>query len=105
MNGKELKQAGLALAQLNAGSWVDETLDQLATFCKVRKAEKKACFRFEEFRLVLEALSLDAPKSHKAWGCLPRLATQRGLITWTGRHEPALSAKTHGHYVKVWEVI
>lgn len=105
MNGQKLKLEGLLLAQSNAGSWVDDMLAQLAVFCTTRKALGEPCFRFEEFRQGVIALGWDEPKSHKAWGCLPRLAVKRGLIAWTGKHVPALSAKTHGHYIKVWEAI
>lgn len=105
MNGQQLKEAGLQLAESSAGSWVDDMLAALATFCIVRKDHGLPLFRFEEFRQAAIKAGHSEPKSHKAWGCLPRLAVKRGLIAWTGKHVPAHSAKTHGHYIKVWQAL
>ena len=105
MNGELLKEAGQQLALFNAGSWVEDALFNLQAFCKARKELGLQSFRFEEFREVAIASGWALPKSHKAWGCLPRLASERGMIAWTGRHAPAESAKTHAHYVKVWEAL
>lgn len=106
MNGLQLKERGQQIALFNCGEdWLEQTIDNLRAFCKVRKQIRRPVFRFEEFREIAEERGWPLPASHKAWGSLPRVAIKHGLIVWTGKHVPAESHRTHGHYVKTWRAI
>ncbi len=104
MNGQRLKEHGQQLALFNAGQdWLDQTIENLKAFCKVRKELGQPEFRFEEFRAAAQERGWALPASHKAWGSLPRVAAKRGLIRPTGRYAKATSAATHAHPVAIWE--
>jgi hypothetical protein len=106
MNGQKLKESGQQLALFNAGQvWLDQTIENMKTFCKVRKEIGRPEFRFEEFRKVANERGWPLPSTHKAWGSLPRVAVKHGLIRPTGRYAKATSAATHAHPVAIWSVL
>lgn len=105
LSGIEQKQLGLDLVTENAGDWMDYIIEKLRAFCKVRKSIGRAKFRMEEMRKLAEDLNWTMPHSANAWGALPRIALKAGLIRFTGEFVPAQSRRTHGHPVRVWEII
>lgn len=98
-SGEELKAHALDQVEDGASEWLAAALAMLATYLDRYVAEE---FRIEQFRAYATANGLPAPRSHHAWGSLPRNAVRAGLIAWTGRFEAAQSARTHGHPVRVY---
>ena len=102
--GQFEKQKGQQLALFNAGAdWKCQVMHALRHFCRDRKSSGRPQFRFEEFRASVEH---GAKPSHpNAWGALPRIALKEKLISDTGRFEPATSARTRCHPVRVWTAL
>ncbi len=105
MTGRQRKEFGQQLALLNSGKWAEITIERLKAFCKVRKECGFPLFRFEEFRWVAEQAGWELPASPNAWGALPKIAAKRKIIAATSEYQPAQSARTHHHPVRVWQAI
>jgi len=105
-SGAQLKEHGQQLAIWNAGAnWLEQTLDNLKAFCKVRKDIGRPEFRAEELRQIAAERGWPMPPSPNAWGAIPAIAARRGIIKFTGRYENAQSPRTRSHPVKVWEAL
>lgn len=99
--GQRLKRDGQdAVLSANAG-WTDRALATLRVWLDLPEHDKT--FAIEDFRRwAITDGGLDFPSHHNAWGGLPRLAVNAGLIVWTGEYRPATSAKTHAHPVRLY---
>lgn len=106
-SGAHLKRAGQQLALDMAGSWKEDVLTELRAWILAQQGQGAATMTFEQFR----ATARNHPGSHKAWGALPKLACQAGLIAPLTHPDgspvmkAAESEKTHGHHVRVWALI
>ena len=98
--GQQLKLEGQQLTLDLAGEWTSNAIAALRLFCVGRDR-----FAFEEFRSAAAAYGLAAPRSHKTWGALPRVAVKEGIIRPTTEYRAATSPRTHAHPVRVWEVV
>lgn len=99
--GRELMERALAQVQEGQEPWIAQAMALLRRYLAHYAGPE---FKIESFRTFAVACGLPAPRSHHAWGALPRLAVRDGLIEWTGRYEPATSVRTHGHPVRVYRV-
>lgn len=97
--GLQLRDRALDQVEEGASGWMADALAMLQAYLARYVADE---FRIEQFRAYATANGLPAPRSHHAWGALPRNAVRAGLIAWTGRFEAAQSARTHGHPVRVY---
>ena len=98
--GKTAKEAGIERASRGAGSdWIDQGVNSLVGYLR-----KNGPAPIEQWRDWYLRNGGQAPVSHKAWGALTNAAVKRGLIKPTGQYRPARSIKTHGHFVRKWEV-
>lgn len=77
--------------------WVQSALAAMVTF-----ADGCAEFKTEDFR-AWYAHRASQPHDHHVWGAITNMACRAGTIRWTGRFAASVSAKTHGHPVRVWE--
>lgn len=90
---------GIACAIEGAGhEWLAKIMPEFRHWL----ARRRTWFAIEDFRLFVENHHPElCPKTNKAWGCIPRLAKQDGLITAHGfRH--AISPKTRAHVVRLY---
>lgn len=99
--GRFLREDGIRRAkESERAEWFELAIQLLRTF--LAQLPAGAAFAFEDFRAFALGCGLCHPHTHHVWGSLPREAVRAGLIAWTGRYEPARSARTHGHPVKLW---
>jgi len=98
------KLAGQQLALEFDDSWHERVIDEFRAWARQRLAMGLRLATIEEFRASAQC----QPRSHKAWGALPRLLVRAGLI---GAHTHAdgspvyvraASVKTHAHPVRQW---
>jgi hypothetical protein len=82
------RDAGIARAVANAGSWIPWAL---FTLRGVPAGEEGV---FEHFRLLLEAAGVKAP-SHKAWGALARISITHGYLEKTGYRAKMQTKRSH----------
>jgi hypothetical protein len=103
--GQRLKQKGQQQAFDYAGErFKNEVMPALREWLRVRKKFGYHEFKFEEFRAYCERVDL-IPSSPNAWGALPKMAVNYGLIIPTDRYEKATTARTRNHPVKIWAVV
>ena len=97
--GEALKRRGQRRALENAGpDWADQACALLKTWA----AQQTEPFAIEDFRVWALANGLPPPRSNNAFGSLPRIATARLLIRWTGQTRKARSLATHAHPVRTY---
>lgn len=105
--GLALKADGQAAALAGAGDWAHEIMAEARAWCARQKALGLRTVTIEEFR----AQAMAQPASHKAWGSLPKVLQAAKLLrpALTAAGEPvfkrAAAPKTHGHFVRVWELV
>lgn len=105
MSGQALKVQGQNATAASNSSWMADVLQLLNFWAKGCKACGVTEFVFEDFRAALTNVGIAPPKSHKAWGAVPRVAVKAGLIAPTDKYRPATSPKTHAHPVRVWQFV
>lgn len=99
--GRQLGEAGVQRALEAAGdTWLAGAMDALRAFVAL---PEWGSFRLEDFRAWYLAEGLPPPHDFHAWGGVAKHACKAGIIRFTGRYEPSVSPKTHGHPVRVWE--
>lgn len=87
-------------------AWKERVLHELRVFCEMTRHQDSRQFAFEVFReWATKTRGLPEPFSHNVWGAISRLAVREGIMRWTGQYQPARSARTHAHPVKVWEAV
>lgn len=82
--------------------WIADALQALRLF-----AARPGWHRFktEDFRAWYESAGGAQPHDHHVWGAFTNRASRAGLIRFTGQYAASVSPKTHGHPVKVWEIV
>lgn len=82
--------------------WRDDLLRMFPRFAERLRSAGRTEFRIEEFREFALANGIREPETHHAWGIVPRWL--KSSIQNTGQFEPATSARTHGHFVRVYRI-
>jgi len=97
-SGKQLKECGMQLAlQSTPDEWKERVINELEQY-----ARKNKTFTAEEFRAFWLSKGGEQPHSSNVWGAMFGRAAKLGLIKKTGKYQPAVSPKTHGHPIAVW---
>lgn len=103
--GRDLKVAGQAAA-LDAESeeWKDRTVFLFRVFVSQFRPGDR--FAMEDFRAYADTCNHPAPHTHHVWGSMPARYIKAGIqIKRTDQYLNASSPRTHGHPVRLWEVI
>lgn len=103
--GKDLKEAGQAAAlDAEADEWKQKTLFLFRVYLSLFKAGDR--FAMEDFRAYADCCKHPSPHTHYVWGSLPAFLIKNGcLIRRTDLYRRAVSPRTHGHPVPLWEVL
>lgn len=101
-NGRQLADAGIALAQQHADATVVAWSERIMGAFESWLMLQDAAFAIEDFRAHIEARHPAlVPPSPNAWGAVGRMAVNRGLVRFIG-YRPARSAATRNHPVRVF---
>lgn len=101
-NGRQLADAGIALAQQHADATVVAWSERIMGAFESWLMLQDAAFAIEDFRAHIEARRPELiPPSPNAWGAVGRMAVNRGLVRFIG-YRPARSVATRNHPVRVF---
>lgn len=100
--GRQLADAGIALAHDRADNEIDGWSDRIMAAFESWLQGQDGRFAIEDFRAHIERGLPDlVPPSHQAWGAVGRMARLRNLVRFVG-YRPARSRATRNHPVRVF---
>lgn len=103
--GSDLKAIGQAAAlDAESDEWKNRTIFLFRGF--LTQFTPGDLFAMEDFRAYADTCNHADPHTHHVWGSMPAVFIKAGCrIRKTDSYRKAISPRTHGHPVPLWEVL